>query len=323
MNVQIIGGSGFIGTNLIDKLKGKDEYKVSNIDKASSEAHPDITVSGDVRESDKVSQQLAANGWVVLLAAEHRDDVAPVSLYYDVNVKGTENVLKAMDEKGIQKIIFTSSVAVYGLDKENPSEDHVADPFNHYGKSKWQAEELLRAWYNRDPEKRSLVIIRPTVVFGPGNRGNVYNLLKQIASGKFLMIGRGNNKKSMAYVENITGFIKYCIDQHLQGYHVFNYADKPDLSMNELVVVAEGALSKKLPGIRIPYWLGYAGGLGFDLLSKVTGKKLPISAVRVKKFCATTQFNNQAVLKSTYHPDYTLAEGLSHTLAAIVQDHPA
>ena len=54
-----------------------------------------------------------------------------------------------------------------------------------------------------------MTIIRPTVIFGEKNRGNVYNLLKQIASGKFLMIGKGQNRKSMAYVGNVVAFIKY------------------------------------------------------------------------------------------------------------------
>ena len=68
-----------------------------------------------------------------MLAAEHRDDVSPTSLYYDVNVAGTKNVLNIMCEAGVKHLIFTSSVAIYGLDKNNPNEKHKEDPFNHYG----------------------------------------------------------------------------------------------------------------------------------------------------------------------------------------------
>ena len=78
---------------------------------------------------------------VILLAAEHKDNISPISKYYDVNVTGTQNVLDAMDKFGIKKIIFTSSVAVYGLNKNNPDENFIKDPFNHYGKSKWEAEK--------------------------------------------------------------------------------------------------------------------------------------------------------------------------------------
>ena len=85
-----------------------------------------------------------------------------------------------MDQNGVKNIIFTSSVAVYGLNKKNPNEQRPTDPFNHYGKSKLKAEEVLREWYEKDPENRQVQIIRPTVIFGERNRGNVYNLLKQI-----------------------------------------------------------------------------------------------------------------------------------------------
>ena len=194
--IAFIGASGFVGTRLANITKA--DFKLKNIDKQESKFHPEITTIADVRHLDELTQELAGQDSVVLLAAEHRDDVYPTSLYYDVNVQGTKNVLLAMDENNVKKIIFLSTVAVYGLNKKNPNEQHAVDPFNHYGKSKWQAEEVLREWHYKDPENRSLTIIRPIVIFGYRNRGNVYNLLKQIGSGKFLMVGKGHNEKSMA-----------------------------------------------------------------------------------------------------------------------------
>jgi nucleoside-diphosphate-sugar epimerase len=176
------------------------------------------------------------------------------------------------------------------------------------------AEEALRGWYNNNPQGKSLTIIRPTVIFGERNRGNVYNLLKQIASGKFLMVGKGTNYKSMAYVGNIAAFIKYHLENTKPGYQVFNYIDKPDVNMNELVSQVEKSLDKNIPSAHFPYWLGMLGGYGFDVLSKVTGKKFPVSAVRVKKFCATTQFDATAAHSCGFKAPYTLAEGLHNTL---------
>ena len=182
-NVLLIGASGFVGTRLLETAIA--DFNIKNLDKQQSHFYPEITQIGDVRDQQALDQALAGFDTVVLLAAEHRDDVSPTSLYYDVNVQGTRNVLAAMEKNGVKNIIFTSSVAVYGLNKHNPDENHPHDPFNHYGKSKWQAEEVLREWYNKAPTERSLTIIRPTVIFGERNRGNVYNLLKQIAGGKF------------------------------------------------------------------------------------------------------------------------------------------
>lgn len=318
-NITLIGGSGFVGTRLIELLK--DEYQIRNIDKRESHFHNDITVTGDVRDQASVSRHLAGAGLVVLLAAEHRDDVSPVSLYYDVNVGGMRNVLEAMETNGVKRIVFTSSVAVYGLNKKSPDEDHPADPFNHYGKSKWQAEQVLRQWYETHPDW-NINILRPTVIFGERNRGNVYNLLKQISGGKFLMVGKGKNKKSMAYVGNIVSFIRFLIEQKPTGYNVYNYVDKPDFDMNELVSHVGNVLGKPIPSTHLPYWLGMCGGYGFDLLARLTGKKLSVSSVRVKKFCATTRFDAAKAHASGFKAPYTLEEGLERTLRFEFVDFP-
>lgn len=313
--ITLIGGSGFIGTVLIKELT--NDYRVFNLDKNQGDVNKNITVNADVRDIESLRQIPDDTDLIILLAAEHADNVSPVSLYYDVNVEGTKNVLAVMEEKNIKRIIFTSSVAVYGLNKTEPKETDPVDPFNHYGKSKWQAEEVLREWYGKDPANKNLTIIRPTVVFGERNRGNVYNLLKQIKSGTFMMIGKGRNKKSMSYVENIVSFIKYWIGKGEKGYHLFNYTDKPDLSTIELVNLVYARIGKQKTAVKIPYWIGFMGGLTFDILAKITGRKFSVSSVRIKKFCATTQFSADKVINSGFKAPYTLKEGLERTIDTI------
>lgn len=287
MKIAVIGGSGFVGTRLIDILVSTGQYNLLNIDKNISEKFPDISVIGNVMNKETLIFQLQGTDVVVLLAAEHRDDVAPVSLYYDVNVEGMRNTLEAMEANNVKRIVFTSSVAIYGLDKNNPDESFPADPFNHYGKSKWNAEQLLQEWYKKH-EDWNINIIRPTVIFGEGNRGNVYNLLNQIANGKFMMIGKGNNQKSMSYIRNVIAFIKFLIEEKKSGYNIYNYVDKPDFTTNDLVHHTSEILNKNIPTTHIPYWIGMLGGYGFDILAWLSRKKLNISSVRVKKFCAVT-----------------------------------
>lgn len=313
MKIALIGASGFVGTRLLDLLTEIGDCECRNIDLLPSPFFPDLTTIGDVRDQQQMDRELQGADIVILLAAQHRDDVSPASLYYDTNVGGMETTLRAMEKNGIKRIVFFSSVAVYGLNKHNPDETHPADPFNHYGKSKWQAEEVLQQWYESHPDW-NIDIVRPTVIFGERNRGNVYNLLKQIASGRFLMVGKGENKKSMAYVGNIVAFVKFLIDNRSEGYNVFNYVDKPDNNMNQLVAHVSKVLGKHIPTIHYPYWLGMLGGYGFDLLAKLTGKKLTISSVRVKKFCATTEFDAAKVHSSGFKAPYTLNEGLARTL---------
>ena len=307
----IIGGSGFVGTRLIDLL-GKENC--INIDKAISLKHNEITRIFDIRNKNLETILPDNTDSVILLAAEHRDDVSPVSLYYDVNVEGTKNVLEALDKKGIRKVVFISSASVYGLGKPKPDENYPLEPSSHYGKSKARAEKLLQAWQQILPQNRSLTIVRPAVLFGEDNKGNVHNLLRQIASGKFIMIGNGMNKKSMAYVGNATAFINFCINTNIVGERIFNYVDSPDLTMRELVNEVEKSIEKKLLPIRLPYWLGITGGIGFDLLSFISGKNFAIKSIRIKKFCATTQFNASKAHSTGFIAPFTLAEGLHLTL---------
>lgn len=314
MKISLIGASGFVGTRLLGLLSDEPaKYECKNIDLLPSHFFNDLTVIGDVRNQEQMDQELKESDIVILLAAQHRDDVTPTTLYYDTNVGGMEVTLRAMERNGVKRLIFFSSVAVYGLNKQNPGEEHPADPFNHYGKSKWQAEEVLQQWYKSHPDW-NIDIIRPTVIFGERNRGNVYNLLKQISSDKFLMVGKGENKKSMAYVGNIVAFVKFMIDNVTEGYNVFNYIDKPDNNMNQLVAQVSRVLDKHIPATHFPYWMGMLGGYCFDILAKISGKKMTISSVRVKKFCATTEFDATRVHSSGFIPPYTLDEGLERTL---------
>ena len=321
MKITLIGASGFVGTRLISLLKESNNYQLTNIDKQQSHFFPQLTTIGDVRDPGTLGKALCKADLVILLAAEHRDDISPTNLYYDVNVEGMRNVLHAMEQNGVKRLIFTSSVAIYGLNKNKPDENHPADPFNHYGKSKWQAEEVLQQWYASHSDW-NINILRPTVIFGERNRGNVYNLLRQISGGRFLMVGRGENKKSMAYVGNIVAFIQFLIDEKTEGYNIYNYVDKPDFSMNELVALVSRVLGRHIPSIHIPYWIGMCGGLVFDLLAKNSRKKLPISSVRVRKFCATTQFDAMKIQQSGFKVPYTLEEGLSKTLRFEFIDPP-
>lgn len=311
MRITLIGASGFVGTRLIDLIK--DEHQLKNIDLETSHFFPELTIHGDVRNQDQMDALLSDTDIVVLLAAKHRDDVTPTSLYYDTNVEGMRNVLRAMEKNGLKRLLFFSSVAIYGLNKDNPDESSPADPFNHYGKSKWQAEILLQEWH-KEHQDWNIDIIRPTVIFGERNRGNVYNLLHQLATGHFFKVGKGTNVKSMAYVGNVVAFVKFMIENMTQGYNVFNYVDKPDFDMNRLTGLVCSTLGKRIPSVRLPYWLGMTGGYLFDIVAFICRKKLAVSSVRVRKYCATTQFDSTKAHNSGFIPPYSLQEGLTRTL---------
>ena len=311
MNILILGGSGFVGTRLTELLL--KDHQITIGDLVKSEFYPELWKHCDVCIDDDLRAVMPGHDCIINLAASHRDDVRPLSLYTRNNVEGAEHVCKIATELGIHLIVFTSSVAVYGFPEYEYDEDAPKHPFNEYGRTKLLAEAVYEKWQKANPQNM-LHVIRPTVIFGERNRGNVYNLFRQLASGRFLMVGNGKNKKSMAYVGNIVAFLKWNVEENKQPYSVYNYIDKPDYDMNDLVNVFEKALGKKLPPVRLPYWIGLCGGYCFDFLAFITRRTFPISSIRVKKFCAQTVFSSERMRKSGFKPPFDMQEALRRTV---------
>lgn len=299
MKILVTGGSGFIGSRLVAELV-KLGHDVRIYDKNPSEAFPRLLIEADIRDTDRLARAMEGVEAVFHLAAEHRDDVRPLSLYDEINVEGTRNVVKAAERAGCRRIVFTSSVAIYPLNSGPVSESHPPQPFNKYGESKYGAEKVLNEWAGRNPGA-SLVIVRPSVVFGEKNRGNVYNLLSQIHRGRFVMVGNGKNRKSMSYVGNIVPFLAFGLTLGA-GVHVYNYADKPDLTAAEIVSIANREFNRNgiRSRIRLPYGLGMALGYACDVVARVTGRQLPLSSIRVKKFCSETLVSADRVEKTGF-----------------------
>jgi nucleoside-diphosphate-sugar epimerase len=312
MNIVVTGGSGFIGTRLINRLLCKN-FNISIFDKVMSSIYPNISIVGDVRNFTDLDKLPINTDVLVHLAAEHKDNILPKSLYYDVNVNGAINLCKLAVSKNINVIIFTSSVAVYGLPTSAVDETGIINPFNEYGKTKFLAENIFKSWQEEDPLNRKLVIIRPTVVFGEGNRGNVYNLFKKIAGNRFVMIGAGKNIKSIAYVENIAAFIEHTLSLN-NGIHVYNYSDQPSLSMNYLALYVKKCLGRPSKGfIHIPLFLGLFIGWCFDLLNKHLKRNFSISVVRIRKFCSNSIYISSNNLID-FSPPVSLFDGIDRTV---------
>jgi nucleoside-diphosphate-sugar epimerase len=308
--ITVIGGSGFLGTNLC-KIFIKRGIEFEIIDLKKSKQFPTFSKIADVRDLNSLRKTVTGE-IIVLLAAVHRDNIRNTDEYYATNVIGAENVSKICREKKINKIVFTSSVAVYGFAEAGTDESGIIAPFNEYGRTKYLAEEKLRVWQHED--QNSLIIIRPTVVFGEGNRGNVFNLFKYIYSRKFIMIGSGKNIKSMAYIENIVSFLDACIFSDLECATV-NYVDAPNMDMNSLVGHVQLKLTgkKKIP-FRCPLWIARIIANVADKAAWLFGVKFPISRIRVEKFSRSTEFKSTSNLFIEFQPPFTLIEGIDKTL---------
>lgn len=127
------------------------------------------------------------------------------------------------------------------------------------------------------------------------------------------MIGDGLNRKSIAYVENVAAFLEFSLD-FKPGVHIFNYVDKPDFTMNSFVSYVNKLLGRSTAiKIRLPFVIGLLIGFVFDLLSRITGKKFPVSTIRVKKFCANSVYES-AVGSTGFIPPVPLIEAIEKTV---------
>jgi len=314
-SIAVIGGSGFIGTRLIELLI-EAGHTVTIVDIRNSEKYPELRKAGDVRNIEDIVSICRGCDTIYNLAAEHKDDVRPLSLYDDVNVQGARNVCIAAEQLGIQKIIFTSTVAIYGFSENELNENADINYINDYGRTKYEAEQVYLQWAERSPE-HCLRMVRPTAVFGEDNRGNVYNLIRQLGKKHFVMVGEGSNQKSIAYVGNIAAFLKFLLTVDGEQTEIFNYADKPDLRMNEMVPLVREAFGygANLP-VRLPYWLVYPVATVLDMIAVITHKSFPVSRVRIRKFCSNSQFSTKRLKAAGFEAEYELTDALRQTIRA-------
>lgn len=288
--IAIIGGSGFIGSRLVKRLSTRSDLALKIVDVKQSQCFPHWFHYADVTQPESLRQVLAGCDAVINLAATRQDKRRSRTLEHQVNVEGASNLCTAAAELAIKQIVFTSSVAVYGAVGQVTGEEGSIAPAGHFGKSKRQAEAVYEAW-RQSSAGNKLTIVRPTTVFGEGDRGHFYHLCRRIASGRYVMIGDGKNRQSMAYVENVAAHLEYALDRQAD-FQIGNYADQPDLTMNQLIAGVASALGREDKFIHIPYWLGICGVTLLDFAGKVSRHKFAISRTKVRKFCATAQFTS-------------------------------
>jgi nucleoside-diphosphate-sugar epimerase len=306
--ILLTGGSGFIGSHFHDYLPNELVVNL-DLEKPTFQHHATF-VRGDIRLEEDVELAVKNNNieTIISLAAKHHDFGIGHDEYFDTNEDGTAVICKVASRYNIKKIIFFSSVAVYGTCEETSTEQMQPRPDNPYGASKLAGEKVLMKWAAEDAT-RSVLIIRPAVVFGANNVANMHNLIRQIDSGLYFHLGKADNIKSIAYVENLIAAVLFLKDKMQSGLSVYNYADEPQLTTRQISEVIAQALDKKIL-LTMPKPLGIMMGLPFDLLIKITGKNLPVSTARIKKLATQTHHSAAKIFGEGFKPAYTTIDGL-------------
>ena len=232
-NIAVVfGGSGFIGKHLALELLAKG-YEVHVAD-LQPPAIPDIQYhSCDVRQSIELDLENVPSV-VFNLAAIHRTPGHHFDEYYETNVGGASNILDWCNQNQIKKIVFTSSIAVYGPGEELKDESSLLRPIHAYGKSKALAEKLFQAWHSEDSSHRSLIICRPAVIFGPGENGNFTRLAKALKFRYFFYPGGRNTIKASGYVKDLAKSLIFMSERTSNSSATYNFCFPQNYSIGQI-----------------------------------------------------------------------------------------
>jgi nucleoside-diphosphate-sugar epimerase len=262
VNILLTGAAGFVGQAIAENLPAGKRFKVCGAVRQNSVRFPQgvrLVTVGDIDGSTQWNAALAGNEIVIHSAARAhimKDSVAdPLAEYRRVNVGGSLNLARQAIDAGVKRFIFISSIKVNG-EGTLPGNPYTADdppqPKDHYGISKMEAEQELRSLTrNSDME---LVIIRPTLVYGPGVKGNFLSMMLWLWRGIPLPFSLTRNKRSFVAVGNLVDLIVTCLESPVAANQTFLVSDGHDLSTNELLQAMGTALGRPARLFPFPIW---------------------------------------------------------------------
>jgi nucleoside-diphosphate-sugar epimerase len=315
--ILLTGSNGYIGRALVPCLR-QAGLSVVGIDRKPC-PYPlhnlDQFIEGDLREDMLLKRIPDGVDTVCHLAAAKDDWGLSSKEYFDDNVTATRQLLRLACEQGIRNWIFFSSVAVLGCSAAAVDESAPIAPEGAYGESKAEAERLFRELSAREPLAR-IAIVRPSVVFGPGNppNTNVYRLIDSIHNNRFMMVGKGNVIKTTSYIENVVAATLFLIERLRNGVQTAIYVDEPKLSTAEMVDKICNLLQKTSPRLSIPRWCAAPLAYLADFGAAVTRRDFPITAARINKFCRPTNFTATAIHALGFVQPVPIDEALQRTV---------
>ncbi|MCG8496287.1 MAG: NAD(P)-dependent oxidoreductase [Enterobacterales bacterium] len=323
----IFGGTGFIGSFFARFLLEESIYeKVYLFDHEPISGKPFVyrkgmlsgmngvvEVVGDVRALiDWFPEEPV--GLVANFAAVHREPGHEDYEYYETNLLGAENVCAWADKVGCKNLIFTSSIAPYGPSESPKDEQSLPVPVSAYGGSKLVAEEIHQKWLAADAGNRHLVIVRPGVVFGPGEGGNVSRLIKAVLNRYFFFMGNRNTRKAGTYVKELCAAMCWVLDKQIEeGRHfsLFNMSMNPGPSIEEYVEAVASVSGRKVWVPSVPYGLLLIVAYGIDAFAKPFGIKHPFSPVRIRKLVRSNNIEPSFLAENGYQYRYSLVSAFA------------
>ena len=282
MNVFITGGSGFIGRYVVKKLSALNHSITVLLlpDEGEEAVQGAKVVRGDITDSADIRGILAGQDALIHLAGvvgfqSWKDCVA-------VNQEGTRNIVGEVRREGIGRVVHMSSVSVYGrvpnvVIREEFPYRKIGDP---YGDTKIEGEKIVRQMM--EAGKARVTILRPTAVYGPGDRKFLPKLVENLGTGRFKMIGSGEQTVDLVHVQDVADLVVRVLDNERSYGKTYNVANTENPSWNEFLEMATKELGVSAPQGHVPFPLAYTLASIMEACSRVTGKSPRLSRYSVR-----------------------------------------
>lgn len=307
----IFGGAGFIGSHLAQSLADSGEY--TRIISADIQPPRWRTEGVEYREID-IRKPIDLNEFdgeiteIYNFAAVHTTPGHEDWEYYWTNVLGATHVCDFAREKGVETVVFTSSIAVYGPTESLLDEFSDLKPESAYGKSKLCGEKIHQQWQKEAPQSRKLVVVRPAVIYGYKELGNFTRMSKMLDKGRFAFPGRKDTIKSCGYVKDLIGSIAFMVNSE-KNFTTYNFAYPDRYSAEDIAktFVKVGGFKDALHTLPLPLML--FAGWGFEVLN-LLGLKTSINRARVMKLNRSTNIAPKVLTESGFEYKFNLETSL-------------
>jgi nucleoside-diphosphate-sugar epimerase len=318
--VLVTGAAGFLGLSLVDKLCRSDYHvRVVLHDSTHPVAHLRNveTVVADIRDAKSVQDIAGGCGAIVHLAAKVHamDDSGAEKDYEAINVEGTKHILDAAVRSGVNRIMFASSVKVFGEETSGAvDETQAPDPQTAYGRSKWRAEQLVSEYADR--HGLTAVSLRLPMVYGPTKKGNLYRMIKAIDHGRFPVLPRLSAVRSLLHVENFVQAVFLCLRAPCFQRAAYIVADTDPYCVTDLYDWLRAGLGKALPQWRVPLWVLKGGARCGDLLHAMSGRSIPLTTEQLTKLIGCAWYSSAAITQELgYQAVYSFREAVPELIA--------
>ena len=256
------------------------------------------------------------------LAAVHREPGHRPQEYFDTNLSGAENVCAWASKVGCETLVFTSSISPYGPSEERKTETSIPTPETPYGSSKVAAEQIHLDW-QAGQKGRKLLVLRPGVVFGPGEGGNVTRLVRSLVQGYFVYVGNRKTVKAAGYVKElclVTMFGLEAVSEADSHRLLINFTMNPPPTIEQIVDAILKVIGKNRRPLSVPRPVLLGLSYPFLTLELMFGIKLPINPVRVRKLFRSNNIYPEQLNSLGYEYRYTLESAFRDWKQDVPQD---